>query len=72
MRQRFFADFVTASDVPPAPVAVTPSTLREYSRTRYEPGVHTAIISSIAGRRPVGTSASTSTTCVAGAGNFSV
>ena len=61
MRQRFFAGFMTASARPPSPVADSPSTWRSYSRTRYEPGVHTAIISSTCGRRAVGTITSTST-----------
>jgi hypothetical protein len=37
------------------------STLREYSRTRYEPGVHTGIIKSTVGWPSVGIEASTST-----------
>jgi len=59
-RQRFFSDFTTARARPSAAAAVTPSTLRSYSRTRYDPGVHTAIISSTSGRRSVGTDADTS------------
>jgi hypothetical protein len=42
-------------------VAVTASTFLENSRTKYDPGVHTAIISSTSGRRDVGTLAVTST-----------
>ena len=60
IRQRFLSDFCTASARPSAPVAVTASTLRSYSRTRYDPGVHTAIISSTCGRPSVGTAAATS------------
>jgi hypothetical protein len=59
-RHRFLSDFSTASGRPPAPEAVTPSTWRAYSRTRYDPGVHTAIMSSISPRRDVGTTADTS------------
>ena len=59
-RQRFFCVLVTASAAPSGPLAATCSTWRSYSRTRYEPGVHTAIISSIDGW-PAGTLASTST-----------
>ena len=57
-RQRFFRDFSTGSRSPPGVRAVTPSTWRAYSRIRYDPGVHTAIISSTSGRPPVGTRAS--------------
>ena len=41
--------------------AVNASTCRSYSRTRYDPGVHTAIIKSTSGRPSVGYDASTST-----------
>ena len=60
-RHRFFRDFSTGSRAPSGARAVTPSTCRAYSRTRYDPGVHTAIISSTSGRPPVGTRASTAT-----------
>src|SRR3954465_7702440 len=45
---------------PPSGAAPPPSTARAYSRTRYEPGVQTAIISSTSGRPSVGTRASSS------------
>ena len=61
IRQRFLSDFSTSSARPSGADAVTSSTCREYSRTMYDPGVHTAIISSTAGRPPVGTTAVTST-----------
>ena len=59
IRQRFFADFSTSSRLPSGLSAATPSTCREYSRTRYEPGVQTAIDSSTLSRPDVGTSART-------------
>ena len=40
--QRFLRDFSTASAVVPL-LAVTASTLRSYSRIRYDPGVHVAM-----------------------------
>src|SRR5678815_1071709 len=59
--QWFFFDLSTSRDRPSGAVAVTASTLRAYSRTRYDPGVQTAIIKSTSARRPVGTVAVTST-----------
>jgi hypothetical protein len=56
IRQRFLSDFSTISARPDA-VATTFSTFRSNSRTRYDPGVQTAIISSTVGRRDVGTTA---------------
>ena len=59
-RHRFFAVFSTTRASPPLS-ADTASTWRENSRTRYDPGVQTAITSSTSGLPPVGKSASTST-----------
>jgi hypothetical protein len=47
--QWFFPDFATCSGLPPGADAVTASTCRSYSRIRYDPGVQTAITSSILG-----------------------
>ena len=54
IRQRFFADFSTRSALPSGLSAVTASTWRENSRTRYEPGVQTAIDNSTLSRPDVG------------------
>jgi hypothetical protein len=53
--------FAMGSGSPESLQAVTVSRLRANSRTMYDPGVQTAISSSISGRPSVGTSASTST-----------
>jgi hypothetical protein len=52
---------LTSSEHPPGVTAETRSTCRENSRTRYDPGVHTGIISSISLRPPVDTVTLTST-----------
>src|SRR4029453_9091281 len=49
IRQWFFFDLSTSRERPSGPAAVTASTFRAYSRTRYEPGVQTGIISSTSG-----------------------
>jgi len=58
---RFLRERSTSSARPSGPRAVNASTCRENSRTRYDPGVQTAIISSTSGRPPVGTDAVIST-----------
>ena len=60
-RHRFFAVFSIGSGLPSAPSAWIPSTFRAYSRTRYDPGVQTAMNRSVCGWRADGTTASTST-----------
>ena len=53
-RQRFLAGLRGQRAAVGALGASAPSTCRSYSRTRYDPGVHTAMISSTCGRPPVG------------------
>ena len=60
-RHRFLSDFVDRQRRGRRGRRRQPSTLRSYSRTRYEPGVHTAIISSTSARPRVGIDAATST-----------